>query len=154
MLKLTLIEFFLRTIPESFVLMMALFILCDIRIKMKPYLLSSVLFGVCQYFIRRLPINYGVNTILGIFVMILIMNHINKAEMILIIKSSLIITIALFILEWVNVVMLTFIFGDNLENIFNNPILKILCGMPSLGLLAVLTIIYYKKKGSHRYVKN
>ncbi|WP_294392353.1 hypothetical protein [uncultured Clostridium sp.] len=147
MLKLTLVEFFLRTIPESFILMMALFILCNINIKMKPYVMSSTLFGVCQYFIRRLPINYGVNTILGIFIMILIMHKINKSEIIPSIKFSLIITIVLFILEWVNIVVLTFLFNDSLEIIFNNSILKILSGMPSLVLLALMTLIYYKEKG-------
>ncbi|WP_294401622.1 hypothetical protein [uncultured Clostridium sp.] len=147
MLKLTLVEFFLRTIPESFILMMALFILCNINITMKPYVMSSTLFGVCQYFIRRLPINYGVNTILGIFIMILIMHKINKSEIIPSIKSSLIMTIVLFILEWVNIVVLTFLFNDSLEIIFNNSILKILSGMPSLVLLALMTLIYYKEKG-------
>lgn len=147
MLKLTLVEFFLRTIPESFILMMALFILCNINITMKPYVMSSTLFGVCQYFIRRLPINYGVNTILGIFIMILIMHKINKSEIIPSIKFSLIITIVLFILEWVNIVVLTFLFNDSLEIIFNNSILKILSGMPSLVLLALMTLIYYKEKG-------
>lgn len=147
MLKLTLVEFFLRTIPESFILMMALFILCNINITMKPYVMSSTLFGVCQYFIRRLPINYGVNTILGIFIMILIMHKINKSKIIPSIKFSLIITIVLFILEWVNIVVLTFLFNDSLEIIFNNSILKILSGMPSLVLLALMTLIYYKEKG-------
>ncbi|WP_294153497.1 hypothetical protein [uncultured Clostridium sp.] len=150
MLKLTLVEFFLRTIPESFILMMALFILCNINITMKPYVMSSTLFGVCQYFIRRLPINYGVNTILGIFIMILIMHKINKSEIIPSIKFSLIITIVLFILEWVNIVVLTFLFNDSLEIIFNNSILKILSGMPSLVLLALMTLIYYKEKGKSR----
>lgn len=146
MLKLTLLEFFLRTIPESFILIMALFILCDVKIKVKPYIISSILYGVCQYFIRILPINYGINTIIGIFVMILIMNQICKAEIILAIKSSLIITIVLFLLEWINMIGLTFLFGDYMKVIFNNSTLKILYGIPSLILLEGLILIYYKTK--------
>lgn len=146
MLKLTLLEFFLRTIPESFILIMALFILCDVKIKVKPYIISSILYGVCQYFIRILPINYGINTIIGIFVMILIMNQICKAEIILAIKSSLIITIVLFLLEWINMIGLTFLLGDYMKVIFNNSTLKILYGIPSLILLEGLILIYYKTK--------
>ena len=146
MLKLTLLEFFLRTIPESFILIMALFILCDVKIKVKPYIISSILYGVCQYFIRILPINYGINTIIGIFVIILIMNQICKAEIILAIKSSLIITIVLFLLEWINMIGLTFLFGDYMKVIFNNSTLKILYGIPSLILLEGLILIYYKTK--------
>lgn len=146
MLKLTLLEFFLRTIPESFILIMALFILCDVKIKVKPYIISSILYGVCQYFIRILPINYGINTIIGIFVMILIMNQICKVEIILAIKSSLIITIVLFLLEWINMIGLTFLLGDYMKVIFNNSTLKILYGIPSLILLEGLILIYYKTK--------
>ena len=146
MLKLTLLEFFLRTIPESFILIMALFILCDVKIKVKPYIISSILYGVCQYFIRILPINYGINTIIRIFVMILIMNQICKVEIILAIKSSLIITIVLFLLEWTNMIGLTFLLGDYMKVIFNNSTLKILYGIPSLILLEGLILIYYKTK--------
>ncbi|NOW24635.1 hypothetical protein [Clostridium butyricum] len=62
MLKLTAFEFLLRTVPEAFILMASLFVLCNVKIRAKKYIISSVILGFVQYSVRRLPINYGVNS--------------------------------------------------------------------------------------------
>ena len=74
MLRLTLFEFLVRIIPEAFILMFALFALCNMKISIKRYVISSIMFGIFEYGVRMLPINYGVNTILGIFIMIIIIS--------------------------------------------------------------------------------
>lgn len=122
MLKLTVFEFLIRLIPEAFVLMFALFMLCNIKVVMNRYVVSSILLGVFEYIIRFLPINYGVNTILGIFIMIIIMYKINNSDMIASVKASLIITIVLFICEWVNVLLLNIVLREKLEIIMNNSV--------------------------------
>lgn len=88
-MKLTVFEFLLRLIPEAFVLMFALFMLCNIEVVMNRYIVSSILLGIFEYIIRFLPINYGVNTIIGIFIMIIIMYRINNSDMIASVKASL-----------------------------------------------------------------
>ena len=146
MLKLTVFEFLLRLIPEAFVLMFALFMLCNIKVVMNRYVVSSILLGVFEYIIRFLPINYGVNTILGIFIMIIIMYKINNSDMIASVKASLIITIVLFICEWVNVLLLNIVLREKLEIIMNNSVLKTIAGIPSLLCLATITWTYHLKK--------
>jgi hypothetical protein len=93
-----------------------------------------------------LPINYGVNTILDIIIMNIIMTIINKSDIILSIKASLITTILLFICEGLNVFLLSLIFKDNLESVMLNPMLKTLYGLPSLIFFAIITITYYFRK--------
>ncbi len=130
--------------------MFALFALCNMKISIKRYVISSIMFGIFEYGVRMLPINYGVNTILGIFIMIIIMDRINKADIILSIKSSLIITIGLFICEWFNVFILNIVFKDGLETIMADVVLKTVCGLPSIICFAIVTTIYYLKKGRYK----
>ena len=146
MLRVSIFEFLVRIIPESFLLMLALFAICNVKIQINRYIISSILLGVLQYSIRLLPINYGVNTILGIFGMIIIMYRLNKADIVLTIKASLIITIVLFICEWINVFLLNIIFKERLEELMINGFTKTMCGLPSLISFAIITGIYYCKK--------
>lgn len=154
MLKLTVFEFFIRLIPEAFVLMFALFMLCNIKVVINRYIVSSILLGILEYIIRFLPINYGVNTILGIFIMIIIMYKINNSNMIASVKASLIVTIVLFICEWINVILLNIVLGEKLEIIMNNSVLKTIAGMPSLVCLAIITWIYHLNKRRYSYDKD
>ena len=146
MLRLTVFEFIFRLVPEAFVLILAMIALSNVKLNSKRYIISSLLLAVCEYGIRLLPINYGVPTILDIFVMIIIMWSINKADMVLSIKSSLITTIVLFIIEGLNMLLLSFIFKDELGVAMSNVVIKILGGLPSFICFAVISIIYYLRK--------
>lgn len=146
MLRLTVFEFVVRLIPESFVLIFAMAALSNTKLNVKRYIISSLLFGIYIYSVRRLPINYGVHTILDIIIMIIIMSSINKTDIILAIKASLITTIGLFICEGLNVLLLSLIFKDRLEAIMLNTTLKTIYGLPSLIGFAIITIIYYLRK--------
>ena len=152
MLRLTGFEFVVRLIPEAFILIFAMAALSNTKLKINRYIISSLLFGVYVYIGRMLPINYGVHTILDLVVMIIIMSIINKADIILAIKSSLITTIVLLISEGLNMTVLSWIFKERLESIVTNTILKTIYGFPSLVLFTIITIIYYLRKRKVRYV--
>lgn len=146
MLRLTTFEFVVRTIPESFVLMLAMYALSNIKFEIKKYIISSLLLATYVYCGRMLPINYGVHTILDIFVMIILICSINKADIILAIKASLITTMVLYIFEGIDVLLFSLIFKDKLEEIMSNSTLKVICGLPSLICFGIITIIYYLRK--------
>lgn len=143
MLRLTVFEFIVRGIPESFILMLAMYALSNIKLEKRKYIISSLLLAIYVYLGRMLPINYGVHTILDIFVMIILMSTINKADIILSMKASLIATIILYAFEGIDVLIFSFVFKDRLEEIMLNSTLKIICGLPSLACFAVISIIYY-----------
>ncbi|NFO31819.1 hypothetical protein FDB41_16615 [Clostridium botulinum] len=146
MLRLTTFEFLVRIIPEAFVLILGMFTLSNTKFNLKKYIISSLLFGLCEYGIRMLPINYGVHTILDIFIMIVTMFSINKSDVILSIRSSLITTIGLFICEGLNMLLLSAIFKDRLEVIMSNTKLKTIYGLPSLIFFTSITIVYSLRK--------
>ena len=100
-----------------------------------------------MFIIRKLPINYGVHTILNIFTLPIICTSINKISIVEATKSSIITTILLFVLEGVNVFFLSLIFKDSLTQVMSNPTLKTIYGLPSLAVLAIIGIGYYNYLG-------
>lgn len=145
MLKLTWVEFFARDIPEAFLFIFAAYAFSKNAINIKKYLLSSVLLAVMVYFIRLLPIQYGVNTILSIIVIIVIIVNINQIDTIKSIKAVVITVILEFICEGINIFIIQSILKLNMNYIFNNAVLKILYGIPSLLLFGCIIAIYYFK---------
>lgn len=140
MLKLTMFEFVIRSIPEVFVFMFAAYAFSKTKIDKKIYILSSLLLAVAVFVIRALPINYGVHTILNISFMTIISNSINKIEIISSVKAAIIMAIILFASEGINVFILKFLLGDRLTMILSNPVLKTIYGLPSLLILASIRV--------------
>lgn len=154
MLKLTMFEFVIRSIPEVFVFMFAAYAFSKTRIDKKIYILSSLLLAVAVFVIRALPINYGVHTILNISFMTIISNSINKIEIISSVKAAIIMAIILFASEGINVFILKLLLGDRLTIILSNPILKTIYGLPSLVILASIVIGYYIFLGKRNKLRN
>lgn len=148
MLRLTLFEYFTRTLPEGFLLMLGMSVLCNVKIERKKYICESIILSILEYLVRSLPINYGVHTILNIMIMILLVKKINNTDMIVSIRSGLIITILLFICEALNMILLNCVLGDRLEELLSNDVLKNICGIPSLifYILIIIILYYFKKK--------
>ena len=154
MLKLTMFEFVIRSIPEVFVFMFAAYAFSKTKIDKKIYILSSLLLAVAVFVIRALPINYGVHTILNISFMTIISNSINKIEIISSVKAAIIMAIILFASEGINVFILNFLLVDRLTMILSNPVLKTIYGLPSLLILASIVIGYYIFLGKRNKLRN
>ncbi|MFT8314319.1 MAG: hypothetical protein ABF633_08665, partial [Clostridium sp.] len=78
MLKLSALEFFFRTIPESFLIVMIAYISSNKKISRQRVLVASVILAVITYLVRLLPISFGVNTIINMAVFIIIGIYILK----------------------------------------------------------------------------
>jgi hypothetical protein len=154
MLKLSAFEFIFRTLPEAFLFILAGYSFSKTKINVIRYIISSILYAVAIYFIRFLPINYGIHTILGIICMNILICYVNKIDIILAIKSSIVATIVLFLLEGLNMLILNFLFKEQLEMIMYNSKLKTLFGLPSLIFYAVVVINYYIYLRKRNKLKN
>ncbi|MDY4604706.1 hypothetical protein [Clostridium tertium] len=149
MLKLQPIEFFLRTIPEGFLFIFAIYVFSQINITRKKYIISSLVFSSSVYIIRLLPINYGVHMILSVLVLLFISIVYNKVEAIQSVKSIIILYMIQLISEAVNVLLLNLMKLD-LDKLFKNPIKKSILGLPSLLITLIIIVIFYlinKKRG-------
>ena len=154
MLKLSVVELFIRLIPEVLVLIFAAYAFSKVKIEREKYIISSILLGICVFSIRMLPINYGVHTILNIIALIIISTSINKIDTIISVRSSIMISILLFICEGINVMVLKAIVGDKLDSIVANSISKAIYFFPSLVLLALIVFSYYNYLRKRNKLKN
>lgn len=144
MLRVSGFEFIVRLIPEAFIFMFAAYTFSKTKLDKKRYLLSSILLGISVFFVRMLPINYGVHTILNIIMLTIISYCINKIDMIESIKASIVTAMFLFILEGINMLTLTFLFKDKIERIIADVTLKTIFGLPSLICFGLIVFGYYR----------
>ncbi|MGL5380941.1 hypothetical protein, partial [Clostridium sp.] len=137
MLQLTFLELFIRTIPESFLFVFAVYAFSNVKVDKKKYILASTTLALTVFVIRELPISYGVHTLLNIMALIIIATTINKIDIIKSIKSGIITAVLLFVCEGVNIFLLQCIFQEEMMiRIFENPALKTIYGVPSLFVFA------------------
>lgn len=143
MLKLTLLEVFLRVLPEEFLIIFAVYAFSKTVFNVKRYIITSILLLIAVYIIRLLPIQYGVHTILNIIVIIVLAINISKISIIKSIQASIMAVVLEFICEGINMFIIQYILKVNVVNILSNTSLKILYGIPSLVIFATTVCIYY-----------
>ncbi|MBU3159996.1 hypothetical protein KPL37_09555 [Clostridium frigoris] len=143
MLRLTLLEVFLRALPEAMLLIFAVYAFSKTVINVKRYILSIIIYVIAVYIIRLLPIQYGVHTILNIIAIIVLTISINKISIIKAIQASIMAMVLEFICEGINMFIIQHIFKVNVINILSNTSLKILYGIPSLVIFAAIAFTYY-----------
>lgn len=143
MLKLKIIEIFLRGIPEAGLFIFAMYVFSKNSIDTKKYIVATAILAVIAYLIRLLPINYGVHTILSLISLIVLSVNINKIDTIKAIGCGIIIMVLEGLCEGVDIFFIQHILNLNISYIFSDPTLKILYGIPSLLIFALIVEGYY-----------
>ncbi len=143
MLHLTWFEFFARVIPEEFFTLLLVYALSKQKVDVKRYILSSLLYAVLVFAIRELPISYGIHTIINVIVLIGISYFINKINLTVSIRSSIITLILLYVCELINMLFIQYILHLDLTKMYTDVYVKTLYSLPSLISLAIITIFLY-----------
>lgn len=143
MLKLTLLDIFLRGLPEEFLIIFAVYAFSKTAVNIKRYIISSLIFTIAIYFIRLLPIQYGVHIIISIIVIIVLTVNINKISIIKSIQACIMTVILEFICEGINMFIIQHVFKVDIVYMLTDPSLKILYGIPSLVIFATIVSTYY-----------
>jgi len=154
MLKLPLLELFLRGIPEGFLIIFSVYAFSKTILNKKRYLLSSIIFLVAVYLIRLLPIQFAVHTILGLIMTIVLTVNINKIPIIKSIQACIVATIVESICEGLNILVIQYVFRLDINYVFNEPTLKIVFGIPSLLIFASIAIFYYIRKFNRKELRD
>lgn len=142
MLKLQPIEFLLRTLPEGFLVILAIYLFSNTKIDKKKYFITSIIFSLSVFIIRRLPINYGVHMILSVLFLLFISVVYNKFDVIISIKSIIIIYLIQLFSEAINVAILNTM-NLNLDELFKDPVSKTVLGLPSLIISTIIILGFY-----------
>ena len=134
-----------RTFPESILLILSGIILLDIK-KDKNYILKQgLILGVIVSIIRRLPISFGVHTLLSMIAIGAILFNIYRESLLKPIIATCQIWISLAISEGIYMLIATQILSINIENLVNNTGLQgAIITLPSLGIFFITIIIIYK----------
>lgn len=144
MLKITILELLLIGVPEIILLTLSIYIFTFTKINLKNIFLSCMLYTIAVYTIRILPIQFGVHAILNLFVIVLLCIKVNKINGIKAIFACLISFIILFICDQTSYFLMVLVARDNIHNILQSPILKVLFSMPSLLLYSCIIFILNK----------
>lgn len=143
MLQVSLMEIFLRGIPESVLYIFVSYLFAKKKINKKSYFVSSILFAIAAYLVRKLPIHFGVHTIVIMMIYIIINILINKIPIDKAISSILSGMILLLICEWINLFILNDYLKVNIQVMMNHPLMKTLYMMPSLILFICFIYLFY-----------
>jgi hypothetical protein len=139
MLRLTWIEFLFRTIPEIFILIWGIHVIAKKSINIRQYVCSSIIIATLSFFVRWLPIYFGVHMIINLILMISIMVVIN-INIVRAIYGTLLIYFILSLSEFFNIVILNFL-NININIDVLTPITKCIIGVPSLIMLVLLILL-------------
>jgi hypothetical protein len=149
MTQLSLIDFILRLIPEGFLFVFAGYVFSNTPIKKDKLFLSGTLVSVSIFVVRSLPVHFGVHTLMMIAVNTFVFTTINKIEVIRAISAILISVVLMFILEGVNVFVLSSVVRIDIEKLFENSLMKNIYALPSLilfGMILLLVKVIKKRK--------
>jgi hypothetical protein len=146
MLKLQWIEIFLRSTPEMLLMIWGIYVVARKSINMKIYILSSIIMAIVSFFVRMLPIYFGVHTLIIVILTICTM-VITGIPIVKAIYGALLMFLILSLSEFLNLAILDLLnINTNIQ--FTNSIIKSVFGIPSLIIIClfIMTIRYFIKR--------
>ena len=142
MLDIKPIEFLLRALPESFLVIIAIYLFSKTDINLSNYRITSIVFSIIWYITRKLPISYGVHMILSVILLQFIVVFYNKIDAIKGIKGIIYIYLIQLISELFNILILKLL-NIELELLLTDPLYKTILGLPSIITTGIITFLYY-----------
>jgi len=145
-ISITIVELLIKGVPEGLLLILALHLFTRTKIETKKYFALSVSYVVITYFIRMLPIQLGINTMLSILTLVLLYQLAYRSQLEKLAKlvaSAVAILILIMISEALNIVLLKMIFGmdKTLELLSsNNGLTKSFSTIPSTVFTAIFIL--------------
>ncbi|ENK1244231.1 hypothetical protein AB2063_002417 [Clostridium botulinum] len=144
MLKLSILEFFLISIPESFIFITGIYFLSKRFFNKKILIVMSLLFAIEGYCVRMLPIQFGIHLAINIIFSIVLSVNIGKIPMKDAISYNMIMMIILCISEFTNIFVATKVFNISGSLIRLTPVIKVIYVIPYL-ILFVFNIFLTNK---------
>lgn len=150
MLQQPLYSLFIRMIPESFFILLSVCLLTNSKINYKNIAIASIIGGVCVYLTRLMPIHFGVHTILGVMIHILLSNKFNYIKMQKAIFGALISIILIFISDIMLFTLYKSVLKLPFEILIGNSLLAVIATLPSLIIYYIMVriVVYLKEKNS------
>ena len=146
MLTFTWLELLVLAVPECLIFVYGVYKLNNKPMREKRFWLSAFLMVLVGYLVRLLPIQFGIHTLVIIMVFIIISAYINRIEIFKATTTILLLFIIRLATEWLNFVILNTIFNISSEDLFNDPVKKVIYTLPSSLLFFIAVFIVYRLK--------
>lgn len=147
MLESSVIYVLIRSLPESIILTLSGMILLGVELDKNKIFKYGSLLGLAITFIRRLPINFGVHTILSMIIFGLILFYISNKQVINSMIATFGVCMALVLSEGIYIVILVKVFGVSFDILSNNIDPKVaIMTLPSLIIIIMLVLLFRKVK--------
>lgn len=154
MLESSLAYVLIRTIPESIILMLSGFILLDLKLDTKKIIKLGLILGVIISLIRKLPITFGVHTILSMIAVGIILFKISNKSFVEVIVAPCNIWISLALSEAIYYIIATGLLKIDSEVLTDyQSVLGAISTLPSLLILLMIVLVIksMKKKLMKRF---
>lgn len=154
MLKLSILEFFLIVIPESFIFIVGVYFLSKKFFNKKSLIIMTLLLATEIYCVRMLPIQFGIHLAINIIFLIILSVNVGKISIRDAISYNMIIIIIRCISEFINIFVLINIFNINGSLLRLTPVTKIIYFIPSFILFVFSVFLINKFINRREQCKN
>ncbi|KRU30135.1 hypothetical protein VT91_00390 [Clostridium sporogenes] len=134
MMKLSILEFFLIAILESFTFIMGIYFLSKKFFTKKKLIIMAFLLAIETYCVRMLPIHFGVHIAMNIIFSIVLSVNIGEISIKDAISYNMIMIIILSTSEFIGIFVLYNVFKINMSLIKPRSLIKIIYFIPSFTL--------------------
>ncbi|MBZ4688570.1 MAG: hypothetical protein JG764_2203 [Clostridiales bacterium] len=117
----------------------------------KKGILVGIFFAVALFFIRKLPISYGIHTLLITFLAVIVFKNFFDFNIFVLIKSILLGEVLIFIGEMISFAFLSKVLGYNISELVDNHVLWVVSGWPQIFLLLFVSYLFRNTKKRVKY---
>ncbi|MDK2836182.1 MAG: hypothetical protein PWP21_959 [Thermosediminibacterales bacterium] len=137
---------FLRAIPEVIgIFLVGMAVIKEYeKITLRNTLIFGLSGGIIVYFIRMLPVKFGIHSIISMIIYMFILNLYLSIELKKSITAMISAVALLAIGEWISITLMLKITGYDLNYMLSNDLLRLMFGLPSLAILYIFCFIKYK----------
>ncbi len=154
-LKTILLYYVLGYILQAFAFVLGVYAFNRQKIEIKKYILTSITLSIISYFVRLLPISFGVHIMLNLIVLLIICIFILKMPIYITIRSILLMTVLLLVCEMANVGLMIGVLGqEEFERRLAIPLEKIIVILPSAIIFAIIIVLSYFILNKNKDKKN
>lgn len=130
-----------RSIPEGIILMLAGYILLNLKIDIIKVFTTGLIFAITVSIVRMMPISYGIHTILGMMICGFMLSKISKLPLIQPLIATCGIFIALALSEGVYVMIVNGLLNIPTEILMERTFETALLTMPSLLIFIIIILV-------------
>lgn len=143
-MKIPFLAFILQGIPEMIAIVLLAFVITKASLEWKKICIIGIIMGFASYFIRLLPLTFGIHTVILIGILFIILSKYARVNFNSALIGSLLSFLAIIVAETISLSLLMPIFNVTSEILFTNTIVRVLISWPQILFVIALSFCIHK----------